>query len=1319
MATILLSAVGAAAGGVLGSGAFGISSVVIGRAIGATIGRAIDQRLLGGGSQVVETGRLDRMRVMGANEGSTVARAFGRMRVSGNVIWTSRFKEKVTVSEQGGGKGGGPKATTRQYSYCISIAVALCEGEIARVGRIWADGSIVRKSDLNLRVYRGTKEQQPDPVMSAIEGEGTIPAYRGLAYVVIEDLDLSDYGNRVPQLTFEVIRPSRAAGVTEPLASDLVQGVALMPGSGEFALATTPVYRKGELGEEVAANVNSASGEPDLVSSLEALTGELPNCKSTSLVVSWFGDDLRAGQCTVAPKVEEQGDVPVHIGSLPVPVVNDPTNWTVSGVTRATAQAVARVDDSPVYGGTPSDASVVEAIAALKDAGQEVMFYPFILMEQIAGNSLPDPYSDALEQPALPWRGRITSEKAVGVAGSTDGTVAAGQEVAAFMGAAQPSDFTQVGGVVSYTGAPEYSYRRFVLHYAHLCAAAGGVEAFCIGSEMRGLTQIRDETGGFPAVAALRVLAGEVRAILGPETKIGYAADWSEYSGYQPQDGSGDLLYHLDPLWADDDIDFVGIDNYMPIADWRDGEDHLDASEARSIYDLDYLRRNIRGGEGYDWYYRDAEERALQIRTPIEDGAFDEAWVYRTKDLWNWWGQAHHERVGGVRSTVSSPWVAQGKPIWFTELGCAAIDKGVNQPNKFLDPKSSESAIPYFSNGQRDDYVQMQYLRAYYGYFEGVANNPVSAVYDGPMVDMSRAFIWAWDARPWPDFPSNLSVWSDGQNHVTGHWLTGRTAVMPLAHVVGEICESVGLSAYDVDDLHGIVRGYGVTEFDTPRAALQPLMIALGFDAIERGGKVVFQSRKDAVEVAIADAEFVVTDGNPVIEQIRAPQAEVVGEVRLGYVEAEGEFVARVAAAKFPHDGSVDVTQNELPMAFTQAEATTIAERWLSEARVARDAVSFTVPPSRSDLRAGDLARLTDPRGDETLFRVDRVEDRGARHIEAVRVERQIYTPSEAVESVGEVRSFSVPIPVSAQFMDLPLLKGDEVAHAPYVAATARPWPGGAAVYGSAQDSGYALNTVIERPSRMGVLLTSLPRVEAGLWQRGTPLRVKVAGEPLSSVTREAVLNGANVAAIGDGSAENWEVVQFAKAELVAPNTYDLSDMLRGQAGSDGVIPDVWPVGSRIVMLDGAPTQIGLELSSRGLARHYRVGPSLRPYDDPSYRYYIEAFQGIGLRPYAPAHLKARNSSGDLALSWVRRTRIDGDSWASVDVPLNEEVERYAVRVIVGGSTVREVEVAAQGWTYTAAAQVQDGAVAPYDIEVAQVSLRFGPGLYSRIEING
>ena len=125
MATLLLSAAGSALGGALGGGIAGIGSAVLGKAIGATLGAAIDQRLLGTGSEPVETGRVERFRVMGSSEGAPMARVFGRVRLAGQLIWSSRFLESVN-EEEVGGKGGG--TTVREYSYSVSIAVALCEG---------------------------------------------------------------------------------------------------------------------------------------------------------------------------------------------------------------------------------------------------------------------------------------------------------------------------------------------------------------------------------------------------------------------------------------------------------------------------------------------------------------------------------------------------------------------------------------------------------------------------------------------------------------------------------------------------------------------------------------------------------------------------------------------------------------------------------------------------------------------------------------------------------------------------------------------------------------------------------------------------------------------------------------------------------------------------------------------------------------------------------------------------------------------------------------------------------------------------------------
>ena len=1302
MATIVLSAIGAAAGAGFGGTLLGLSGAVIGRALGATLGRAIDQRLLGVGSEAVESGRMDRFRLTGASEGTPIANMFGRMRLGGQVIWASRFVEQRTTT--GGGKGT-PQPQVTEFSYSVSLAIALCEGEITGIGRIWADGAEIARGGLSIRVYPGSEDQIADPKIEAVEGAGNAPAYRGIAYVVIEDLALAPFGNRIPQLTFEVFRPAQPVGAgLVPGMNKIVEAVALIPGTGEYALATTRVHYDDGPGRNRSANVNSPSGKTDFATSIEALREELPNCGSVSLVVSWFGNDLRCASCTLKPKVEQSA-----LDGVGMP-------WTVSGISRGGAAVIAQQDDRPVYGGTPADKSVIEAIRALKADGKAVMFYPFILMDQQAGNGKMDPWTGSADQPALPWRGRITLSVAPGQSGTPDRTAAAAAEVAAFFGTAAIGDFTASPAGVTYTGSPQFSYRRFILHYAHLAAQAGGVDAYCIGSEMPGLTQIRGAVDSFPAVAALRQLAADVRLILGPAVKISYASDWSEYFGYDA--GAGNRYFHLDPLWADANIDFIGIDNYMPLSDWRDGIEQADFAWG-SIYNLDYLRANIAGGEGYDWYYTSREAELAQLRTPITDGANDEPWVYRYKDLKNWWALEHHERIAGVRQVTPTGWVPMAKPIWFTELGCAAIDKGSNQPNRFLDPKSSESGLPKYSNGRRDDLMQMQYLRAMTSYWQDPTNNPISDVYAAPMVDMARAHVWAWDTRPYPQFPTNAELWGDGDNYAKGHWINGRTAAQPLGNVVAELCERGGVATCDVERVYGLVRGYSMTAIETARSSLQPLMLVHGFDVAERDGVLKFKMR-DGLPVASLSLENLVVANSDEGSNLtsRAASAEIAGRVRLNFIGADGNYETRSAEAIFPDETTTSVAQNELPMVLTDAEGRGVAQRWLAEARIARDRTQFSLPPSLSHLGAGDVVAL-DVGDGARLYRLDRIEQAGRNSIEAVRVEPGVYVASDSVEERTLPRPFVAPVPTYPLFLDLPLLTGDEVPHAPHIGVSATPWPGTVAVYSSASDDGYVLNRLLAASAIIGQTETTLFQAEPAIWDRGPPLRVKINGGVLNSVSEEAVLNGANLMAIGDGSSGRWELFQFTTATLVAPSTYELADRLRGQLGTDALMPVAWPPGSLVVLIDATLQQIELAESARGLARHYRIGAAQRGYDDPSYVHLIAAFQGIGLRPYSPAHLRSvRATTGDLGFSWVRRTRIDGDSWVSREVPLGEASEAYVIQVMQGMTVLRETDVASPDWTYSSVQQLADGVVVPFSVRVAQLSDRFGAGLFKGMEID-
>ncbi|MBI1172286.1 host specificity protein [bacterium] len=1293
MATILLSAAGAAIGSGFGGTVLGLSGAVIGRAVGATIGRSIDQRILGAGSEPIETGRVERFQLTGASDGAPIARVWGRMRLAGQVIWATRFLE--TANRSGGGKGS-PRPAVTSFSYSVSLAIALCQGEVQRLGRIWADGIEIPVGNLDLRFYPGDEAQLPDPKIEAVEGAGLAPSYRGIAYVVIEDLDLSRFGNRIPQFTFEVIRRCEDAitGAIGDIAS-AVQAVALIPGTGEYALATKPVTFSDGPGVSRSANVHTIEDRTDFSMSLKQLSEELPNCGSVSLVVSWFGNDLRCNQCTVRPKVDQSSEDGVEMP------------WRVAGLDRSTAEVLPQLDGRAVYGGSPADQSVIESITAIRASGKEVMFYPFILMEQLDGNGLADPWTGGTGQPALPWRGRITLSVAPGQPGSPDQTGVAEGEVAAFIGTAQLSDFSISDGRVVYSGPEEWSFRRFILHYAHLCTLAGGVDAFCIGSELRGLTQIRGIGDSFPMVLALKSLAADVRAILGAGTKISYAADWSEYAGYQ-QDGN--LYFHLDPLWADANIDFIGIDNYMPLSDWRDGTDHLDNGWG-SIYNVEYLKANIAGGEWYDWYYDSPLGAESQLRRPIQDLQYGEDWVYRTKDIAGWWGHAHHNRSGGTRLATATEWIAGSKPVRFTEYGCAALDKGTNEPNKFIDTKSSESALPRASNGRRDDLIQMQYLRAMHEFWSQDANNPAGLTYAGRMVDLAHSHVWAWDARPFPEFPGNDSVWGDGGNYSRGHWLNGRSSGQPLAAVVADICADAGVGdSVDVSETYGVVRGYLLADSSTARASLQPLMTSFAVEARERDGSLRFTIR-DGIPIAsfAKDRLALVREIDGGLETLRSSQADVSGRVRLTYVEAESDFEVRTAEAVFPDETSVAVTQNEVTLQLTNSEARGVVERWLVESRFARDGARFALPKSALNLGAGDVIDV-----EGVGYRIDRLELGDVLLIDAVRTEPGAYLPSDDIEFATSRPSPAVAMSIFPLFLDLPLLTGSDDPQAPHVAAVANPWPGAVGVWSSASDSGFSLNRQMDVPAILGVTQTAMRLCGAGIWDAGPALRVRLSTGQLSSVSQDEVLNGANAAAIGDGTPENWEVFQFARAELVAPRTYDLTLRLRGQAGTDGVMPQEWPVGSYFVLLDRAVPQIDLAASARGLERNYRVGQIDRGYSDPRVVSATLAFDGVGLRPYSVSHLEVTGRLGaTIAASWIRRTRIDGDSWQGLDVPLGEDAELYEVQIRQGTTVLRDEFVATPAWSYTPVMQAQDGAAAGFTLAVAQVSGRFGPGPFN------
>ena len=1320
MAAIVLGAIGSSIGAGFGGAILGFSGAAIGGFIGSAVGSVVDSWLVASlqPNQRIEGARLESLRITSSTEGAIIPQVFGRMRIGGNIIWATDFTETFRSETQGGGKGGGGGVTTTTALYSASFAIAICEGPITGLGRIWADGDPMDMTGVVMRTYRGNESQNPDPLILTLMGADAAPAYRGTAYVVFENLALESYGNRVPQITFEVFRPLATAETAE----GLVKGVTMIPASGEFAYATsiisltqangTPLAGEAAAGQNVTQNSNAIEGRADIEVSLDRMEALAPAVDEVSLVVSWFGTDLRCGSCQIRPKVE-------------TPTKSTNPQWRVNGVLRAAAQVVSQVLGKPAFGGTPTDASVVEAIAELRSRGKSITFYPFVMMDVAAGNTLPDPYSAnaaTIGQPVYPWRGRITCSPAAGFTGTVDKTATAGTQVAAFFGTANAAQYSISGTQVDWTGSgSEWGYRRMVLHYAHLCAAAGGVDAFLIASELRGLTTIRSNATTYPTVAQLVTLAADVSAILGPGCKVSYAADWSEYFGHQPGDGTNDVFFHLDPLWSSSNIDFIGIDNYMPLADWRDGSTHADALLWPSIYDKDYLASNIAGGEGFDWFYASDVDRADQFRTPITDG-LGKPWVFRYKDLLSWWTNQHFNRPGGTESGSPTGWVPQSKPFRFTEVGCPAVDRGANQPNVFVDPKSSESLYPYFSRGTRDDAMARCFLEATYTYWGNPANNPTSVVYAAPMLELDKCAVWTWDARPYPFFPELADVWSDSENWRLGHWLTGRLGAVSLAAIVKQLCLRAGFpeARIDVAGLYGAVEGYAIGTLESPRTSISVLARHFGFDAVETEGNVRFTMRGRLPSATILPDDMIAgTDAKAeMFELMRSQTTDLPLSLKWSLVRADADYDSVVVEARRINVDSVRIGSESFPLAVPPEEAERRCRRALFEAWVGIEALTFALPPSRLALDPNDVI-LFEHDGRQIEFRLGQISDANDRKLEATRQDRLAYDlppGSPRPTTVRAPTSFGTP---EAIFLDLPQLVETTPAFRPYLATNASPWPGSLVAYKSPTLDGFLPVVTVNRRAITGRLNAAFFKGPYSVFDMANALEVTIQSGTLASVSDDALFAGANAFAV-ESSPGSWEVLQAGIATLIGTRQYRLTRLLRGQKGTEVKMGNPTPAGSRFVVLDLGIYPVPIIEAEVGLPFNWRIGPASRPINDASYTAQAFTPAGEGLKPYAPDIFKqpyrTARAPGDYLIEWNRRDRaLVADAWDVNEPPMSEASESYALEIMSGASVIRTLTSSVQSVLYTGAMQTTDwgaplGAGQSLSVRLYQISARLGRG---------
>lgn len=852
----MLGQIFSALGGMLGGAYGGGILSTIGRFAGRRLGDYLEKSTIAPDEYYRHHRHLDNMYLESMASGRPIPIVFGYAKLPGNMIWALPLTEVRNESARTEKFTGTQLARAiyhdTKYSYYASFALAICKGEISDIGRIWANDEILDISQYNVRFYKGSEDQMPDPLIEKTHGKNKTPAFKGLAYVIFENLPLEIFGNRVPNFSFEVIRKS---GSNE--AEDLVKNMVMIPGSGEFVYDTIIQHKTIKTNENIQLlkeniNCHNYQGIADSVLSLNQLQKTCANLEWIAPVVCWFGNNLNAGSCDILPAVEYQDS-----SSTSSEI------WKVANYSRSTASLISKDSgNNPNYGGTVNDASLLRYLDEIKSRGLKVMFYPMFLMDL----------------PGKPWRGHVTGSES---------------EIRNF--------FNKSSG-----------YKNFILHYARL--TRGKIDAFVIGSELVSLTKVRSGNI-FPAVEELIDLARQVKAIVGANVIVTYAADWSEY---HHTDGG---WYNLDDLWSSRDIDVIGIDAYFPIT----------KSVVSNISNAEILG-GWQSGEGYDYYIDHYNENKPEFHLDAP---------YAWKNIEYWWNN-YHTNPSGARTT----WVPRSKKIWFTEFGFPSIDKATNKPNVFYDPLCSDGGVPTHSTGAVDFGIQRR----------GVKNS-LEFWKSSPFLD--KIFLWTWDARPYPAWP-HLNYWKDGRLWSRGHWVNGKFGISSLADILLELCLHAGIPAQNIDvsTIEGSIAGFVIAQNSSAMDIISSLRCLYFFDIVTDEKNIIkFIKRDSKLSYQISPEDFIKSSNNLYLEYSHIDENSMLSKLEIGFIDNQN-YSKKTYHHNIEKESNVETSKLNFQIVMSESEAEYFASNIIRSSRMENGIFRFILPINYIHIEPTDLITI-------------------------------------------------------------------------------------------------------------------------------------------------------------------------------------------------------------------------------------------------------------------------------------------------------------------------------------------------------------------------
>lgn len=540
----------------------------------------------------------------------------------------------------------------------------------------------------------------------------------------------------------------------------------------------------------------------------------------------------------------------------------------------------------------------------------------------------------------------------------------------------------------------------------------------------------------------------------------------------------------------------------------------------------------------------------------------------------------------------------------------------------------------------------------------------------------------------------------------------------PLSQIVSELCQLSNLTTSDIDvtSLSGNVIGYTIGRQSSIRSALQQLMTAFMFDAVESGGKIKFVPRGTSSILTIEEDNLAAhSEGEnlPDIITIRRQQElELPKRVSITFINNDADYQAGYQYAARIVTDSVDEQTIELAIVMTNGQAAKIADTVLYGLWLARETHQFQVGIEYIALEPCDVITL---QTDEAVYisRITSVEfgAPGLLMLQGAAEDSAVYTSQVTAEDGGggfEEQSLVPAGPTELRLLDIPILRAVDNNSGFYMAASGYydGWRG-ASVVQSADNAAWNQIKTFLVSSTMGVANTALGSGLTTIPDQASTVNVRLLKGELASITDDQLLAGGNIAVLGQ------EILQFKNAVLQADGTYDLSYFLRGRFGTE------WAVGSHAlyeeftVLTESTIQRMLVDENTIGAKRYYKavtLGSTVDASISKTFTY-----AGVCFKPYAAVHLKGtRDTSNNLTITWIRRSRYGGEWRDNVDVPLGETSENYEVDILNGSNVVvRTIAVTAQSASYSAAQQTTDGLTPgnPVHIKIYQLSTTVGRGV--------